>query len=171
MGINPRLLERQQIVRIMSLFADVFFIGKWDPETGGRKLENRVQRGDSIQEGHLRAWRIARVEVLANVLRWLRLVIEHYFAFVAQMYDRERLLHRLLPDSLWEHMRNFLTNLARLPCWSDKNLSTTVFGPKQNLDFWEKVFQTGQTPQGMQVLAQPLDLNQMIQPRGAGSQP
>lgn len=169
-GINPRLLERQQLVRIMSLFADVFFIGKWDPETGGRKLENRVQSGDAIQEEHLRAWRIARVEVLANVLRWLRLVIEHYFAFAAQMYDRERLLHRLLPDSLWEHMRNFLTNLARLPCWSDKNLSTTVFGPKQNLDFWEKVFQTGKTPQGMEILQQPLDLNQMIQPRGAGSQ-
>ena len=86
---------------------------------------------------------MAREEVLANVLRWLRLVIEHHFAFTAQMYDKERLLHRLLPDTLWDHMRNYLTSLAGLPCWFDKNLSTTVFGPKQNLDFWEKVFQTG----------------------------
>ena len=61
-GNNPRQLERQQLVRIMSLFAEVFFIGKWDPETGGRRLETRVQRGDSIQEEHLRAWRIAREE-------------------------------------------------------------------------------------------------------------
>ena len=170
-GNNPRQLERQQLVRIMSLFAQVFFIGKWDPETGGRRIESRVHSGDSIQEEHLRAWRVAREEVLVNVLRWLRLVIEHYFAFAAQMYDRERLLHRLLPDALWEHMQNFLTNVARLPCWSDKNLSMTVFGPKQNLDFWEKVFQTGKTPLDMPILAQPLDLNQMIQPRGAGSQP
>ena len=170
-GNNPRQLERQQLVRIMSLFAEVFFIGKWDPEAGGRRLENRVQKGDSIQEEHLRAWRVAREEVLVNVLRWLRLVIEHYFAFAAQMYDKERLLHRPLPDALWDHMRSFLTNLAGLPCWSDKKLSTTVFGPKQNLDFWEKVFQTGNTPIGIPILAQPLDLNQMIQPRGGGSQP
>lgn len=167
-GTNPRLLEREQLVRIMSLFAEVFFIGQWDPETGGSKLESRVQKGDTIQEGHLRAWRVAREEVLANVLRWLRLVIEHHFAFTAQMYDKERLLHRLLPDTLWDHMRNFLTSLAGLPCWFDKNLSTTVFGPKQNLDFWEKVFQTGKAPMGIQILAQPLDLNQMIQARGEG---
>ncbi len=169
-GNNPRQLERQQLVRIMCLFAEVFFIGKWDPETGGRKLETRVQKGDSIQEEHLRAWRVAREEVLGNVLRWLRLVIENYFAFAAQMYDPQKLLHRPLPDILWDRMRNFLTNLAELPCWSDQHLSTTVFGPKQNLDFWEKVFQTGKTPLGIQILAQPLDLTQMIQPRGAGSQ-
>lgn len=170
-GNNPRRLERSQLVRIMSLFAEVFFIGKWDPETGGRKLETRVQKGDSIQEEHLRAWRVAREEVLANLLRWLRLVIENYFAFAGQMYDKEKLLHRPLPDILWDRMRNFLTNLAELPCWSDKNLSTTVFGPKQNLDFWERVFQTGKTPTGIRILAQPLDLTKMIQPRGAGSQP
>ena len=167
-GTNPRQLEREQLVRIMSLFAEVFFIGHWDPETGGRKLESRVQKGDSIQEGHLRAWRVAREEVLANVLRWLRLVIEHYFAFAAQMYDKDRLLHRPLPDALWEHMRNFLISLTGLPCWFDKNLSTTVFGPKQNLDFWEQVFRTGKAPTGIQILAQPLDLNQMIQPPGVG---
>ena len=80
------------------------------------------------------------------------------------MYNKDRLLHRRLPDALWDHMRNFLTNLASLPCWFDRNLSTTVFGPKQNLDFWEKIFTTGKAPTGIQVLAQSLDLNQMIQP-------
>ena len=169
-GNNPRQLERQQLVRIMSLFADVFFIGKWDPETGGRKIENRVQKGDLIDEEHLRAWRVAREEVLVNVLRWLRLVIENYFAFVGQMYDNEKLLHRPLPDTLWDRMRNFLTNIGDLPCWSDKNLSTTVFGPKQNLDFWETVFETGKTPMGIQILAQPLELMQMIQSRGSRNQ-
>ncbi len=165
-GTNPRQLEREQLVRIMSLFAEVVFIEKWDPEIGGRRIETRVQAGDAIQEGHLRAWRVAREEVLANVLRWLRLVIEHYFAFAAQMYDNDRLLHRRLPDELWDHMRNFLTNLASLPCWFDRSLSTTVFGPKQNLDFWDKVFTTGKAPTGVQVLAQSLNLKQMIQPMG-----
>jgi hypothetical protein len=41
-------------------------------------------------------------------------------------------------------------------------LSSTVFGAKQNLDFWKQIFKTGKSPSGVQVLAQSLDLNSMI---------
>ena len=162
-GENPRVLEREQMVKLMCLFSEVFFVGKWDPEIGGRKLEYRVQKGDPIPETHLRAWRIAREEILANVLEWVRLVIEHYNAWTGRKIDRDRLLHYKLPEDLWRRISNFLTKLAGLPCWIDKNLSITVFGAKQNLDFWKKVFSTGSTPAGVRVLAQPLDLQAMIQ--------
>ena len=79
-GTNPRLLEREQLIRLMSLFADVFFVGRWDPELGGRRLEHSVQSGEKIPESHLLAWRIAREEVMANVLRWVRLVVANYNA-------------------------------------------------------------------------------------------
>jgi hypothetical protein len=160
------MLEREQLVRIMSLFADVFFVGHWDPEIGGRKLESRVQGGELIPEGHLRAWRVAREEVLANVLRWVRLVITNYFAYTGKLVHEDRLLHTPLPDNLWNRVANFLSSLSRLPCWIDRNLSTTVFGPKQNLDFWEKVFDTGTAPTGIRILAQPLNLQEMIQTHG-----
>ena len=147
----------------MSLFAEVFFVNHWDPEFGGRRLESRIQKGDAVPEGHLRAWRIAREEVLANVLHWLGLVIRHYFALTAKMVHEDRLLHMRLPEELWDCLHNFLLSLASLPCWVDRNLGATVFAPKQNLDYWEKVFGTGQSPSGIQILAQPLDLHQMIQ--------
>lgn len=162
-GENPRVLERKQMVKLMSLFAEIFFVGKWDPETGGQKLESRVQKGDPIPEGHLRAWRIARVEILGNILMWVRLVIENYNAYTGRMIDKEKLLHNALPEDLWKRIETFLTKLAALPCWIDKNLSITVFGAKQNLDFWKKVFETGTTPTGVRVLAQPLNLHTMIQ--------
>jgi len=162
-GTNPRQLEREQLVRIMSLFAEVFFVGHWDPDLGGRRLENKLQQGEPIPEAHLRAWRIAREEVLANVLRWVRLVMANYYAYTAKVVREETLLQTRIPDELWGRMRNFLESLARLPCWIDKNLSMTVFGPKQNLEYWYTVFQTGKSPSGIQVLAEPLDLNQMIQ--------
>ncbi len=168
-GTNPRQLERKQLICIMNLFAEVFFIGKWDPEIGGRRIENRLRDGDTIQQSHLRAWRVAREEVLANLLRWLRLVIENYFAYTGQMYHNDRLLHQQLPDSLWDRMRNFLTNISSLPCWIDRDFSGSIFGPKRNLDFWERVFRTGKTPDGTQVLAQPLDLSQLIVPREGNS--
>jgi len=162
-GDNARVLEREQMVRLMSLFAEIFFIGKWDPEIGGRKLENRVQKGDPIPEQHLRAWRIAREEILGNVLMWVRLVIENYNAFTGRMIEKDRLLHYRMPEDLWQGIENFLSNLAALPCWIDRNLSNTVFGAKQNRDYWKRVFKTGETPSGVRVLAEPLDLQTMIQ--------
>ena len=162
-GSNPRQLEREQLVRIMSLVAEVFFVNHWDPEIGGRRLENRIQGGDIFPDGHLRAWRLAREEVMANIVRWVRMVISNYFAYSMKVVAEDRLLHKRLPDEVWDSIRNFLESLAGLPCWIDSNLSVTVFGPKQNRDYWEKIFETGQDPSGIQVLAQPLDPFQMIQ--------
>jgi hypothetical protein len=52
--------------------------------------------------------------------------------------------------------------LLALPLWVNRDFSETVFGGKQNNSFWKTVFETGNTPQGMPVLAQPLNLIQMI---------
>jgi hypothetical protein len=164
-GNNPRQLERDQMVRLMSLFAEIFFIGQWDPEKGGRRIESRVQGGEVIPSGHLRAWRIAREEVLANVLRWTRLVIANYYAYTGKVIDEERQLHTRLPDELWNRLRNFLQNMSLLPCWIDLKLSNSVFGPKQNLNYWLKVFKTAKSPSDIQILTAPLDLNEMIRQR------
>jgi hypothetical protein len=165
-GANPRVLEREQLVQLMSLFADVFFVGQWDPALGGRRLEDSVRKGDPVPEGHLRAWRVAREEILGNIMTWLRLVIENYNAWAGKVVDRERLLHGPLPEVLWKRIEAFMRNLASLPCWVDKGLSATVFGAKQNLDFWRQVYETGKAPSGVQVLAKPLDLTTMIQNKG-----
>ena len=162
-GTNPRQLEREQLVRIMSIVAEVFFVSHWDPELGGRRLENHVRDGVSIPDSHLRAWRLGRDEVMANIVRWVRLVICNYFAVNMKVVPEDRLLHGRLPDALWDSIRNFLQSLAALPCWIDHNLSGTVFGPKQNLDFWKKVFESGQSPSGIQILANKLDPYEMIQ--------
>ena len=164
-GTNPRQLERIQTVRLMSLFADIFFVGSWDPDLGGRRIENRISGGEAIRESHLRAWRVARDEVMTNILRWTRLVIANFNAYTGKVVREDRLLHQQLPDELWNRLTNFFESMAGLPCWIDRNLSGTVFGPKQNYDFWEKVFQTGKSPTGISILAAPLDLNEMIKQR------
>jgi hypothetical protein len=104
---------------------------------------------------------------MTNVVRWIRLVIANYNAYTGRVVKEDRLLHVPLPDELWDRLRNFLVSLSKLPCWIDKNLGTTVFGPKQNPDYWETVFETGRSPSpsNIQILAKPLDLNEMIQPK------
>lgn len=168
-GMNPRQLEREQLARIMSLFAEVYFVGHWDPDLGGRQLESRFKSGEKVPVNHLRAWRIAREEVLANVLRYARLVVTHFFAHVGQAIQEDRLLHRKLPDDLWKNLRHFFESMSRLPCWIDPQLGATVFGPKQNLDFWERVFDTGVAPGGQRVLAEGLNVTQMIRGGAPGA--
>ncbi|MCI0622673.1 MAG: HNH endonuclease [Acidobacteria bacterium] len=165
-GTNPRQVEREQMTRLMSLFADVFFAGQWNTETGGRKLEDRVLKGEPIPPGHLRAWRIAREEVLINVLKWVRLTIEHYYAFNREMVDKERLMHKRFPDPVWTMVQTVLRNIGDLPCWVDTRLSQTIFGGKPNRDFWRKTFQDGISPTGIRVLARGLELGSLITPRG-----
>ena len=161
-GANPRQLEKDQTVRLMNCFSDIFFIGHWDPDVGGRRVETRLQRGEAIPEGHVCAWRIAREEILGNVMQYVRLVVEQYYAWTGKYVDKERLFQYRVPEELWIRIDTFLRNLAALPCWIDKGLSTTVFGAKQNRDFWGQVFETGKTPAGVRVLAKPLDVNEMI---------
>lgn len=161
-GDNPRILERDQNVRLMNFFAQVFFVGKWDPEKGGRRIENRLQSGEAIPEEHLCTWRIAREEVLGNILAWVRLVIENYFAYTGKMVDKERLFHQAIPEDLWVRIETFLKNVGKLPCWIDRELSTTIFGARQNSDFWAQIFKTGTAPNGIRVLAKPLIVAEMI---------
>lgn len=161
-GENPRLLELRQLVRIMNLYADIVFIGQWDPDTGGNRLEVKVQKGEPIPDAHLRAWRLAREEVLANVLEWVRGVIANFNAYQGRVVPLDRVLHEKLEEEAWGRVEDFLRNLADLPCWVDHGLSGTVFGSKQNLDFWETIFQTGKAPTGQPVLAKPLNVIEMI---------
>lgn len=157
-----RGLEGRQLVRLMNTFADEFLVGKWDFDLGGRRLESRIQKGDKFPPEHLRAWRISRDEVAVNVMRWVRLVIENHYAVHGVPVQRERLFLEEFPESLWESIGRFLSRLADLKCWVDPNLSTSVFGPKQNLDYWESVFRTGNSPSDTIILEKGLDLLKMI---------
>jgi hypothetical protein len=50
-------------------------------------------------------------------------------------------------------------------------MATSVFGGKRNNDYWKRIFEEGQTPDGQKVLGQRLDLIKMIQPQYAPNPP
>ena len=159
---TERGLERRQVTHLMNIFADTFLVSNWDFDIGGRRLESRIQKGEKFPPEHLRAWRISREEVAVNVMRWVRLVIENYNAVNMHQVERERLFIEEFPDLLWGNIQRFLENLSKLRCWTDTNLSSSVFGPKQNQDYWDSVFRTGKSPTGTVVLTGGLELQDMI---------
>lgn len=166
-GENPRQIEREQLVKLMGLWADTFLVDQWDPDVGGRRIEERVSKDEAIPSGHLRAWRVSREEVLENLLRWVRMVMMNYYAFVGKMVEEESVLQTPAADELWTRVETFLQQLRGLPCWVDSQLSQTVFGPKQPLAYWKTILDTGEAPNGVKVLSKGLDLYQMIHPTGS----
>ena len=157
-----RALERRQMVSLMNLFADTFLVGRWDFDIGGRQLESKIGKGEKFPPEHLRAWRISRQEVAVNVMRWVRLVIENYNAVTGKQVNRERLLLEEFSDLLWNNIERFLQRLSELTCWTNTELSSSVFGPKQNQDYWESVFKTGKSPSGTVILPRGIELQEMI---------
>ena len=159
---NPRDLERSQMVQLMNIFADVFIAGHWDSEVGGNRLENRVTQGEDIPPYHLRAWRVTRQPVAHNIIRWVHLVIHHHFALNGQQVETDKLLQNRFPPKLWENLEAFLTNLSRLPCWTDTKMSATVFAANRTQTYWESVFKNGTAPDSLVVLAKGLNIVEMM---------
>jgi len=163
-GLNPRILEKEQIIQLCNIIASELLIDRYDTEIGSHKLENTITegRGDLIPDRHLVAYRLLREEIMMNWVKFLDLVINNYFCNVGDSYNRDNLFQQKFPDKLWANMKNFLVNLRELPLWKDRSLSSTVFGGKNTYAYWNTVFTTGCSTDGSHILAEPLNVVKMI---------
>ena len=159
---NPRIVERDQILRLMNLIAEVIYVDKFDPDVGTDKIESKLQKGETIKLDHLRAFRMSKEEIVYNWLQLVGQVARTYFITLGKPDPMDRLFQVTFPEQVWVNIHKFLENLMVMPLWVNIDLSDTVFGGKQNNGFWKTVFETGRTPQGMMVLTQPLNLIEMI---------
>lgn len=162
-GENPRDLEKQQIVELMNIVAEEIFEGRYDFDIGADKVEEKVRKGENIPDAHLRATRMSREEVVYNWLRYVHNLIKRYYLMRGEIVEDDELFQRKFPPELWTLIRKLVRNLAALPVWVNHSLSSTVFGGKQNYEFWKIIFETGKTQAGLQVLAKPLNLDDLIQ--------
>lgn len=161
-GENPRELEKEQILDLMNIIAEIVYIGKFDSDIGTSQIENKIQKGENIPLPHLIAYRMSKEEISYNWLKYIHQIIKNYFIMQGSPIKEERLFQYKFPDPLWEKIRIFVKNLSSLPLWVNKELSSTVFGGKQGNDFWQTIFETGKSPQGIRVLAEPINLMKMI---------
>jgi HNH endonuclease len=163
-GENPRQLEQDQIIRLMNLVADLVYVGRFDPQLGTARLENKIQKGDDVPEEHLKAYRLAKEEICHTWLQCVGQIVQSYFVTTTgKLLDQRRLFQHPFPEQLWVNIGNFVANLAAMPLWVNHELSLSVFGGKQNYQYWENIFNNGKTPQGQQVMVKPVNIIEMIE--------
>lgn len=163
-GLNPREVEISQLVKLLNLIAAEIYIGKFKPDIGVNRIEQRIisKKDLDISDDHLVAYRISKEEIIYNWLLYLKKVIENYFANTGKLYESNKLFQEPFPEQLWKNMTYFIRNLKLLPLWKDRSMASTIFSGKNNYDFWKVTFETGKTPEGVQVLAKPLNYIEMI---------
>jgi len=163
-GENPRQLEKDQLVKLMNVFAEEIFIGKYDFDRGTSRIEESLRKGDDIADPHLLSTRISREEILYNIMRHIRDSIRRFYLMQGQTIEDDELFQQKFPDLLWLNIRKVIKGIAFLPIWINKDatISSAVFGGKQNYDYWKTIFETGKTSSGQQVLVKPLNLDDLL---------
>ena len=146
----------------MNVIAEELYIGKFDANIGTDKSESRLQKGENFPHAHLCAFRMSKEELIYNRLRYVQQVAKNYFINTGKPIQEERLFQYPFPDQLWENIVRFVRNFSALPLWVNKELSEAVFGGKQNAGYWQTVFESGRSPQGVQVMAQPINIIELI---------
>ncbi|SNV32711.1 Uncharacterized protein conserved in bacteria [Chryseobacterium taklimakanense] len=164
-GKNPRTLESEQLVKLMNIIAEEIFIDRFDFEIGTNQIESKIQKGEDLAADHVRAFRMAKEEVLYTWLKFISQIVKNHFITLGKPIDENKIFQFEFPDSLWNNIRNFVKNLAELPLWKNNSLSATVFGGKQNAPYWNSIFVTGNSPQGVKVLAEPINLMELQKER------
>ncbi len=168
-GLNPRLLEIEQIVRLMNIIAEEIFIGKFETSLGTGLIEHKIKKGEDVPEQHLRAFRMAKEEIIYNWLRYVRQIVHSYFITTGKPIEENKLFEYAIPDICWENIKNFIVSLKRLPLWINKDLS--VFGGKQRNDFWHGIFENGRTdgPNGVEVMPHGINLIDMMKHKASAT--
>ena len=166
-GSNPRRLEVEQIVRLMNVIAEKVFVGQFSHSIGTRRVENNIQKGKSVPEPHLRAFRMAKEEILYNWVRYAGQIVKNYFITTGKPIDESKLFQYPIPDPCWDNIENFVENLKRLSIWVNKDLSNSIFGGKQNYEFWQAIFESGKTHNNVEVMPNGINVMEMIQPHGS----
>lgn len=163
-GENPRQLEKEQLIRLMNIFAEEIFVGKYDFDRGTYQIEESLRKGENIPEDHLRAVRMAREEILYNILRYVRDCIKRFYLMQGRPVEDNELFQQKFPEVLWNNLIKIIRNIGTLPIWINKDptVSASLFGGKLSYDYWKHIFDTGCTPVGQKVLAEPLNLDNLL---------
>ena len=161
---NPRVLEGQQLIKLCNILAEKIYIGKFDIDVGTNRIEQNIinKRDKDITDNHLIAYRVSKEEILVNWLKYIRKIIQSFFLYTGRDFDEENLFQQKIPEQLWKNIENFISNFISLPVWKDRSLSSTIFSGKSNYDYWAKVFDTGNTPDGIAVLATPINFQDLL---------
>ena len=105
---------------------------------------------------------MAKEEILYNWVRYVGQIVKNYFITTGKPIDETKLFQYSIPDICWDNIETFVDNLKKLSIWVNIDLSNSIFGGKQNYEFWQSIFESGKTPNDVKVMQSGINVMQMI---------
>ncbi|HDN83588.1 MAG TPA: HNH endonuclease [Candidatus Altiarchaeales archaeon] len=129
--INPeseeyfRIVERKNVVKLMSMIAEKVLINKFDNKIGAHKLEERLRKGEEIPEPHIKAYRIFRpktFEVWCEVLKDAIVYLLKIKGKLTDAYAKQgKIFWSEIDKSEWEEIGKKLDRIFNHKVWLSKN--------------------------------------------------
>jgi hypothetical protein len=87
-GLNPRILEKEQLIQLCNILAEELLIGRYKTEIGTYRIENKIADGKDkdITDDHLVAYRIFKEEIMYNWIQYIELLIKNFFSMTGELY-------------------------------------------------------------------------------------
>ena len=166
---TERDLEIRQIVQLMSLIAEKVY-KDYDFSVGTYKIEDKIRAEQTgkhstiITDNQLRIVRMSKEEIMFNWLNLIKQVITFNFGVNGIIFNQKAIMQKALGENAWSAIGTFIDNLIDLPLWVDRQ-KTHIFSAKQPQSYWFQVFSRGKTPDNVDILSEPINLQEMIRPK------
>ncbi len=120
-----RLVERDNLVKLMNMMAEKTLIGLFDLNVGAHKLEESVKKGTKIPEKHLKAYRIFRPKAFEV---WCEVLSEAIKAFLKikgkllEKYAKEKKIFWCkIDEDEWKEIEKMIDRIVNHKLWDAKD--------------------------------------------------
>ena len=120
-----RIIERTNVVKLMSIIAEKALINKFDEKIGAYKIEERLRKGENIPEMHVKAFRIFRPKAFEVWCKLLRDCIEVFLKTRGKLPDtyaeEGKIFWCKLDESDWKEIEKMVERIVNHSIWLTKN--------------------------------------------------
>lgn len=168
LALRMRDAERDNLVRLLSLFTDKVLAGKFDLSKGIFKLEERLSSDPSIRNEHLRAYRICRQAPLVVVMGELREAIRQLLSIRLRYPDgrwsnEDRWLWAEMKEEDWAAVGKMIDFILGHKVWIERNPVHVETLESNKKSSWEEILLTGRLPGASTAVYEPLTSGRLLQ--------
>lgn len=120
-----RFVERDNLVKLMSIIAEKVLVGKFDEKIGAHKLEESIRKGTKVPSEHVKAYRIFRPKVFEVWCEILSEAIKAFLKFrgkLSEGYVKEgKILWCKIDEDDWNVIEKMVDRIINHKLWETKD--------------------------------------------------
>ncbi len=164
--IQMRDLERDNLIRLLKLFADKALKGAFDMSKGIYKLEDRLATDTSIRDPHLRAYRICRSAPLIIVMRQFKEAMSQLLAlknrYENPSWSKPKPLWAKIEEEDWKSLGKMLDFILVHKVWIERNPNHIRNLQDTRQNSWEEILIRGRFPGATESVYDPIHSGALV---------